>query len=70
MIPYIHIAPWRMWRYMLRRNYGERRIGQFRNLPHVIPGRWGVFILGFEIGSRQPGDPVGVWLKNHGLWPW
>jgi hypothetical protein len=64
---YIHINTnigW--WRFMwLTQPYGI-----FRNLPHVRPGRWGFYVLGFEFGSRNPGDPVGVWLKNHGLWPW
>ncbi len=67
------IAPWGMWKLMLAREpswFNESRIGIFRNLPHVIPGRWGFYILGFEFGSRNPGDPIGVWLKNHGLWPW
>jgi len=44
--------------------------GIFRNLPGVIPGRWGFYILGFEVGSRNPGDRFGVWLKKVGLWRW
>ena len=44
--------------------------GIFRNRPGIIPGRWGFFIFGLEVGCRNPGDPVGVWLKAHGLWPW
>ncbi len=68
---YLHIAPWRVWRTMFWAGHlRERRIGIFRNMPHIKPGRWGVYILGLEIGSRNPQDPVGVWLKSHGLWPW
>lgn len=44
--------------------------GIFRNRPEVRPGRWGFYFFGLEVGSRNPGDPVGVWLKAHGLWPW
>ena len=33
-------------------------------------GRWGFGVLGIEIGSRDPRDPLGCWLKDHGLWPW
>lgn len=67
---YLHISPWRIWQWMLMPGYRDKRIGIFRNLPHIIPGRWGVFIFGFEVGSRQPGDKIGVWLKSNGLWPW
>lgn len=66
----IRISPWRIWRWMLSENYSDPRIGIFKNLPHVIPGRWGFYVLGFEFGSRQPGDRFGVWLKRAGLWPW
>lgn len=64
------IGPLHWWRYCfwLRRTYGI--IGIFRNLPHIKPGRWGVYILGLEIGSRNPGNPFGCRLKNVGLWPW
>lgn len=44
--------------------------GIFRNLPHIKPGRWGVYFFCFEVGSRDPGDPIGLWLKRLGLWPW
>jgi len=44
--------------------------GVFGNLPQVKPGRWGFYIMGIEIGSRQPGDKTGVWLIRHGLWRW
>ncbi len=66
----IHVSPWRMWRWMLRCNYPDPRVGIFRNLPGVMPGRWGFYILGFEFGSRNPQNPFGVWLKDRGLWPW
>lgn len=55
---------------MLRWTYGDARMGIFRNLPTVIPGRWGFFVLGFEFGSRNPGDKFGLWLRRAGLWPW
>lgn len=42
----------------------------FRNKPGVIPGRWGFGFYGFEFGSRNARDPVGLWLKRHGFWPW
>jgi hypothetical protein len=42
--------------------------GLFRNSPAVVPGRWGFYFYGFEFGSRNPGDPVGVWLKRLGIW--
>ena len=67
---YISVARWAWWRWMLRRNFSDRRIGLFRNLPEVIPGRWGFFILGFEVGSRNPGDRIGVFFKRPGLWKW
>jgi hypothetical protein len=67
---FFHISPWRQWRWMMSSRWKDKRIGIFRNLPGVIPGRWGFFIFGLEIGSRQPGDPFGTWLKDHGLWPW
>jgi len=67
---YLYVAPLRVWRWMLSFEYPSKRVGIFRNLPHVKPGRWGVYILGLEIGSRNPQDRVGVWLKAHGLWPW
>lgn len=42
-----------------------------RGYPSFGPGgRWGFGILGIEIGSRDPSDPLGCWLKDHGLWPW
>lgn len=67
---YIRIAPWRVWRWMLRRGYPSSRFGLFRNLPHVKPGRWGFFLLGFEVGSRDPQDGIGLWLRQNGLFPW
>lgn len=67
---YIHVSPWHIWRWMMRSSFRDSRVGIFKNLDHVIPGRWGIYVFGLEFGSRQPGDPVGVWLKNHGLWPW
>lgn len=66
----IHIEPYHIWKWMLSPRWGDKRVGLFHNLPGVIPGRWGFYILGFEFGSRNPGNRVGVWLKSHGLWPW
>lgn len=70
LLKLVSISPWHIWRWMLSRNYRESRIGIFKNRSGVIPGRWGFYILGFEFGSRNPGNPVGVWLKSAGLWPW
>jgi hypothetical protein len=39
-------------------------------MNHINSGRWGFYILGFEVGSRDPGDKVGIWLKRVGVWPW
>lgn len=52
-----------MWR-------SKQRCGIFRNLPHVRPGRWGFFFLGFEFGSRNPGNKFGLFLRAIGVWPW
>ena len=62
----IKIMPWRWWVYCWKsRNYA----GLFRNSKNVIPGRWGFFVLGLEIGNRAPGSKFGMWLKRVGLWP-
>lgn len=69
----IHIAPWHIWKMMISTKpswINEKRVGIFRNLPHVIPGRWGFFVLGFEFGSRNPGNRFGSWLKRIGVWSW
>lgn len=69
ILRYIHIPPWHELRNpQVLAFWGRAYL--FRNLPHIIPGRWGGGIYGFEIGSRNPGDPVGVLLKRIGLWPW
>jgi hypothetical protein len=61
------ISSWPWWRFCwASQNYA----GIFGNRPGVIGGRWGFYILGLEIGSREPGNGFGLWLKNHGLWPW
>jgi hypothetical protein len=63
----IHVGSWQWWKFMWRsRDY----CGIFRNRSGIIPGRWGFYILGFEFGSRNPGNKIGVFLKKHGLWPW
>lgn len=68
----IHVSPWHIWKAMLTGRWPSdwKRIGIFRNLPWIVPGRWGFFILGFEVGNRNPGQPFGQWLKRVGLWPW
>ena len=48
----------------------ERWCGIFRNDPWVKPGRWGFWLPGIEVGSRNPGNRFGCWLKRVGLWPW
>lgn len=74
---YIQIYSWASWRFAWSGAGGGSRVGIFGNArcgrgpPTWGPGgRWGVFILGLEIGSRNPRDPVGCWLKDRGLWPW
>ena len=81
---YLTIAPLRLWVAELKFGLinpllrGEKPhwvgwepgIWIFRNLPGIKPGRWGFGVLGIEVGSRSPDDPVGVWLKKVGLWPW
>lgn len=57
------------WSMFLLRSKSPK-IGLFRNSPHVVPGRWGFYVLGFEVGSRNPGDAVGKLLKRCWLWPW
>lgn len=71
-ISIIHISPWHIWRAMILGQWPSdwSRIGIFKNCPGIIPGRWGFYILGFEFGSRNPGNQFGAWLKKVGLWPW
>jgi hypothetical protein len=64
---YLTICNYNWWRFMWKQGH---YYGLFRNKEGILPGRWGFFILGFEVGSRMPQDPIGVWLRNHGLWPW
>lgn len=63
----IKISNWQWWLYMWRSN---DKIGIFRNSKDIIPGRWGFYFLGLEIGSRNPGNWFGTLLKRNGLWPW
>lgn len=59
-----HPNHWRVW-------LGDGPFYVFRNLPHLIPGRWGFGFFGLiEFGSRNPGSKFGTWLKRVGLWPW
>lgn len=63
----VRIGNWQWWRFMWKsRDY----CGLFLNKPGIIPGRWGFYILGFEFGSRNPGNKIGVWLNSCGFWPW
>lgn len=59
----------RVWWEMMGSHFGV-----FRNLPHIVPGRWGFWIhfcgVGFEFGSRNPGHWFGLLLKRFGLYPW
>lgn len=66
----LHISPWRIWRWMLSSGYHDSRAGIFRNPPHLLPGRWGFYVLGFEFGSRNSATRFGTWLYKSGLWPW
>lgn len=66
-MPYVKIHRREWWLYMWR---SGDYCGIFRNRAGVKPGRWGFYILGLEIGSRNPGDRVGVWLRSVGIWPW
>jgi hypothetical protein len=51
--------------------YASRNFcGIFRNREGVRPGRWGFYVLGLEIGSRNPGSRIGIALKRVGLWRW
>lgn len=71
---YFHISPWHIWRWMLFRGWSRTkmgpRVGYFKNVDIQPQGRWGIYILGFEIGSRDNRDPVGLWLREKGLWRW
>lgn len=69
-----HLFVWRLWR---ESPDTEKLIGIFdnsrcsRGYPSFKPGgRWGFFIGGFEVGSRDPRDPLGCLLKDARLWPW
>lgn len=70
----ICVASWRVWKLFLSRTpnfWNEKRIGIFRNIPDcAYRGRWGFYILGFEVGSRNHRDPLGMWLNRVGLWRW
>jgi hypothetical protein len=63
----IVISNFSWWRFMYTTN---NYCGLFRNRDGVLPGRWGFYVLGFEFGSRNPGNRFGVLLKRLGLWPW
>lgn len=66
---YVHIRGWNSWSGSIRGFLGNR-VGIFKNRSDVMPGRWGFYILGFEVGSRNPRNKIGVWLKSHGFYPW
>jgi len=59
-----------MWCYLWCSRKREGFVGIFRNKPEIKPGRWGIYIGVLEFGCRNPGDPVGLWLRRYGLWPW
>ena len=64
---YVNIGTMNSWRYAITMNTG---CGLFRNVDGVKPGRWGFYIYALEIGSRRPGDRIGVFLRKCYLWPW
>jgi len=66
----LKVESYQWWRHMWRNRKRQGICGVFRNSQHVVPGRWGFWILGLEFGSRNPRDKFGVWLKKHGLWPY
>lgn len=73
LLRYIDIAPKHCWIDVMRHRVmrADAPVYLFRNRPGVKPGRWGIGFFGLvEFGSRNPGDPVGLWLKERGLWPW
>jgi hypothetical protein len=53
-----HLFVWRLWR---EDPHGE---------TFKPGGRWGFFVGGFEVGSRDSRDPFGCWMKDRGIWPW
>lgn len=57
------------WRFVWGMRKHDGICGLFRNRKEVIPGRWGFWFLGIEVGSRNPGNWFGVFLKRVGLWP-
>lgn len=71
LAPYVNLTVNRTWASMMA---DEGVVGIFRNSKQVLPGRWGVWIcMGFgvlEIGSRNPQDRVGLFLRKMRLWPW
>ncbi len=70
---YIRISPICVWKHIKAAMLGERPYGRFGNercSSQKGGARWGVYIYGIEIGSRNPDDIVGGWLKKNGLWPW
>ena len=70
IIPYVNVQIDKHWARFVRQEAG--RFGLFRNSPNVKPGRWGFWLsLGsvtIEIGSRNPGNRLGVALIRFGLW--
>lgn len=56
--PRVRWGSWDWWHFVW---HGDECVGLFRNKPgvvkwlpgHVMPRRWGFFILGFEFGRRS-----------------
>ena len=74
-IPYLDFGTanrfhWWKIQWVMRKSPCGGLVGIFRNKPGIRPGRWGFYVWGFEFGSRNPGDPIGVFLKRVGPWPW
>lgn len=70
---YLQIAPLHVWKRIRVYMLGDRPFGRFGNercSSQKGGARWGGYLYGVEIGSRNPDDVVGGWLKKRGLWPW
>ena len=65
----VNFGTWSWWKFTWYMRHNDGICGLFMNRPDVNPGRWGFWFLGFEFGSRNPGNKFGIFLKNIGLWP-
>jgi len=74
---YVNVGTPGWWRFVWADRHREGWCGLFRNdrcsrgYPSFKPGgRWGLWIVGFELGSRDSRDPLGCWLVDRGIWRW